>query len=199
MSDSLPVNNGSLLRQLRRIRMLVIHPADSERETLLAHLKRVGCTVECAWPAPECLPDYVDVVLFTINRVQTERSLAWMSGPKAIARIAIIAFETPEILSELQRMNVHGVLSKPIRIFGILAALTTAIGLANHENRLKQRIHTLDETLKSRRTIERAVAILCETRAISEDEAYRRLRDKAMNTNASIASVAAAIIATTGI
>ena len=52
-----------------------------------------------------------------------------MATSETIARIAIISFETPEILAELQRMNVHGVLSKPIRIFGLLAALTTAIGV----------------------------------------------------------------------
>lgn len=199
MTDSLQVDDGNLLRQLRRVRMLVIHPEDSEREILLAHLKRVGCTVECRWPAPEALPDNIDVVLFLLNRNQGDRSLAWMSGAQAIARIAIIAFETPEILGELQRVNAHGVISKPIRIFGILAALTNAIGLANHENRLKQRIRTLDETLKSRRVIEKAVSILCESRDITEDEAYRRLRDKAQSSNVTIASVAAAVVASSGI
>ena len=199
MTDNLQVDDGSLLRQLRRVRMLVIHPEDSEREILLAHLKRVGCTVECRWPPPDALPDNVDAVLFLLNRNQSDRSLSWMSGAQAIARIAIIAFETPEILGELQRVNAHGVISKPIRIFGILAALTTSIGLANHENRLKQRIRTLDETLKSRRVIEKAVAILCESRAISEDEAYRRLRDKAQNSNTTIGSVAAAVVASSGV
>jgi AmiR/NasT family two-component response regulator len=199
MTDSLHVDDGNLLRQLRRVRMLVIHPDDSEREILLAHLKRVGCTVECRWPPPDALPDTIDVVLFLLNRNQGDRSLSWMSGAQAIARIAIIAFETPEILGELQRVNAHGVISKPIRVFGILAALTTALGLANHENRLKQRIRTLDETLKSRRVIERAVALLCQSRDITEDEAYRRLRDKAQSSNATIASVAAAVVASSGI
>lgn len=199
MTERVPLGNGNLLRQLRRIRILVIHPDDSEREMFLAHLKRVGCQVESVWPAPECLPDYVDVVFFVINRIHNEKSLTWMATSESIARIAIIAFETPEILAELQRMNVHGVISKPIRIFGILAALTTALGLANHENRLKMRIKSLDETLKARRKIEKAVAVLSRTRNITEEEAYKRLRDKAMQTNMSIATIADAIIATDGI
>ncbi|MBX9456922.1 MAG: ANTAR domain-containing protein [Rhizobium sp.] len=193
------MDDGNLLRQLRRVRMLVLHPEDSEREILLAHLRRVGCTVECRWPPPDVLPDNVDAVLFLLNRNQGDRSLSWMSSAQTIARIAIIAFETPEILGELQRFNAHGVISKPIRIFGILAALTTALGLANHENRLKQRVRTLDETLKSRRLIEKAVAILCETRDITEDEAYRRLRDKAQNSNSTIGSIAAAVVASSGV
>lgn len=80
-----------------------------------------------------------------------------------------------------------------------MAALTTAIGLANHENRLKQRIKSLDETLRARRKIEKAVSVLSQTRNITEEEAYKRLRDKAMQTNISIATIADAIIATDGI
>ncbi|MCV0425077.1 MAG: ANTAR domain-containing protein, partial [Roseibium sp.] len=110
------------------------------------------------------------------------------------ARIAIISFETPEILEELGRLNVHGILTKPIRLFGVLAALTTAISVARHETRLKKRVKSLDETLKARRKIEQAVEILAKSRSISEEEAYRRIREKSMNSKESIASIAEAII-----
>ena len=129
MSDSLALRDGNLLRHLRRMHILVIHPEDQEREMLLAHIRRVGCQVESVWPAPESLPGSADVVLFLLNRVRDEKSLGWMAASETIARIAIISFETPEILAELQRMNVNGVFSKPIRVFGLLAALTTAIGV----------------------------------------------------------------------
>ncbi|HEY1722986.1 MAG TPA: ANTAR domain-containing protein [Magnetospirillaceae bacterium] len=195
MSDEIPVRSDSLLRRLRRMRVLVIHPDDSERDMFLAHLRRIGCQVESVWPAPAELPKHIDVVLFLINRINDKGGLAWMASCEAIARIAIISFETPEILEELERLNVHGVLSKPIRAFGVLAALTTAISLAGHEGRLKRRIKNLDETLKARRKIERAVAILAKSRSISEHEAYERLREKSMNSKESIASIAEAIIA----
>lgn len=112
-----------------------------------------------------------------------------------MTKIAIITFETPEILSELERLNVHGVISKPIRPFGVLAALTTAIGLSRHEATLKTRIKSLDDSLKSRRKVEQAVAILTETRSIDEKEAYKRLREKSQNSQISIAAIADAIIA----
>lgn len=166
---------------------------------LLAHLKRIGCQVESMWPAPENLPEHVDVVLFLLTNLSGNKSLSWLAGDDSIARIAIIAFETPEILSELERLSVHGVLSKPIRIFGVLAALTTAIGLARHESRLKRRIQSLDETLKSRRKIEQAVAILSKSKEITEEEAYKRLRDKSQSSQTPIATIAEAIIASDGI
>lgn len=199
MTEDMSVRDQNLLRRLRRMRLLVIHPDDQERTTLLAHLKRIGCQVESMWPAPETLPDHVDIVLFLLTRLSDNQSISWLARDDVIARIAIISFETPEILTELERLNVHGVLSKPIRVFGVLAALTTAIGLARHESRLKRRIQSLDETLKSRRKIEQAVAILSRTKEISEEEAYRRLRDKSQNSKTSIATIAEAIIASSDI
>lgn len=199
MNDRIPLKDEDMLRRLRRMRVLVIHPDDTERSMFLAHIKRVGCQVEAIWPAPESLPTYIDVVLFLLNPDRNNRTPAWVTTCDTAARIAIIAFETPEILTELQRMNVHGVLSKPVRIFGILAALTTAVSLATHEARLKQRIKSLDDTLKARRRIEKAVGILSASRNISEEEAYRRLREKAMTSKVTIASVADAIIASSDI
>lgn len=199
MSEDMPVRDQGLLRRLRRMRVLLIHPEDQERRMLLAHLKRIGCQVESMWPAPENLPEHVDVVLFLLTNLSGNKSLSWLAGDDSIARIAIIAFETPEILSELERLSVHGVLSKPIRIFGVLAALTTAIGLARHESRLKRRIQSLDETLKSRRKIEQAVAILSKSKEITEEEAYKRLRDKSQSSQTPIATIAEAIIASDGI
>lgn len=195
----MPVRDQGLLRRLRRMRVLVIHPDDSERTMLLAHLKRIGCQVESMWPAPGNLPEHVDVVLFLLTRLSDNKNLNWLTAENATAKIAIIAFETPEILSELERFNVHGVLSKPIRVFGVLAALTTSIGLARHEARLKKRIQSLDDTLKARRKIEQAVSILSANKQISEEEAYKRLRDKSQVSQISIADIAEAIIASNDI
>lgn len=195
MNEGMPIRDQNLLRRLRRMRVLVIHPEDSERQLFLAHLKRIGCQVESAWPAPESLPEHVDVVLFLLANLQDKRTLSWMASDDSIARIAIISFETPEILTELERLNVHGVLSKPIRLFGVLAAMTTAVGLARHEARLKKRVRSLDETLKARRKIEQAVAILSKSKGISEEAAYIRLRDKSQSSKTPIATIAEAIIA----
>lgn len=199
MTEDLSVRSDSLLRRLRRMNVLVIHPDDGEREMFLAHLRRIGCQVQSVWPAPATLPERVDVVLFVVNRIHDKGALSWMSAADNIARVGIISFETPEILQELERLHVHGVLSKPIRLFGVLAALTTAINLSRHEMRLKKRIASLDETLKARRIIEQAVQILAETRSLSEAEAYKRLRERSMEAKESIASIAATVVAANAI
>lgn len=190
-----PFHNQTLLRRLRRMRILVIHPDDAERSAFVAHLKRIGCQVEMVWPSPEILPDHTDVALFLLGQDRDPNRASWMSAADDVTKIAIITFETPEILNELERLNVHGVISKPVRPFGVLAALTTAVGVSRHEATLKTRVKSLDDSLKSRRKVEQAVAILSETRGLDEQEAYKRLRKKSQNSQKSIGDIAEAIIA----
>ena len=194
MTGAVP-SDQNLLRRLRRKRVLVIHPDDEDRRTLLAQLKRIGCQTEKMSSAPTLLPPDTDVVLFLLTRNKSEVAVKWMADAETITRIAIISYETPEILAALERLHVHAVLSKPIRIFGVLAALITAVSLAQHEGRLQQRVRSLDDTLKARRRIEKAVSILSERHQITEESAYKRLRDKAMKVSAPIAEIADAVIA----
>ncbi len=132
MTGGVP-SDQSLLKRLRRKRVLVIHPDDEDRRTLLAQLKRLGCQTEKLSHAPAVLSPEADVVWFLLTRNETGDAVKWMAASETITRIAIISYETPEILAALERVHVHAVLSKQIRIFGVLAALTTAISLAQHE------------------------------------------------------------------
>jgi len=184
-----------LLRRLRQMRVLVIHPDDPDRKILIDHIKRIGCHVDYIWPAPTELTQDIDVVIFLIDSKKKKNSTSWMANDESVARIGVIAYETPEILTELDHFHVHGVISKPIRIFGLLAVLTTAIGFAKHEKRLKKRINSLDETLKGRRKVEQAVAIIAKNETLTEQESYKFLREKSMQEKCSIVEIAEAIVA----
>lgn len=85
------VRDFKLLRRLRQTRVLVIHPEDQDRQTLIAHLKRIGCQTSTSWPVPTSVPGDVDVVLFLLNRLDDAKALAWMAANDTITRIAIIA------------------------------------------------------------------------------------------------------------
>jgi AmiR/NasT family two-component response regulator len=199
VSDGLRVEDQTFLRRLRQMRVLVVHPHDGEQEVLLAHLKRIGCPADHVWPAPKAIEGDYDVVFYLLSQASSEDSMSWLMSGANRARIGIISYETPEILGALERSQAHGVLSKPIRVFGVLAAMTVAIGMVRYENRLQQRIRSLDENLKARRRIEEAVSIISKEKGISEDEAYRRIREKSMRSKVTIASVAEAIIAASDI
>ena len=126
-------------------------------------------------------------------------AVSWMSESDEAARIAIIAYETPDVLEEIEIRNVHGVLSKPMRIFGVLAAITAALASARRETRLGRRVKSLDDTLRARRRIEQAVLILSREKCISEEDAYTRIREKSMKSKRPLVEIADAIIAASDI
>ena len=195
MSDRPPNAQNSLLRRLHRVRILVIHPDDEDRKMLVDQLRCIGCQTESQWPSPPQLSDPYDVAIVLLSGSGQAEPATWMTEGGDAARVAIIAYETPDILEEIERQHVHGVLSKPLRIFGVLAAITTALGMAGHESRLKQRIKSLDETLRARPRIEQAVAILSCERNISEQESYARIQEKPLKSKTSVTEIADAIIA----
>ncbi len=51
-----------ILRDLRGLRVQVVHPPDNERVRLVEHLRRIGCMVETQWPVPDCWTGNCDVI-----------------------------------------------------------------------------------------------------------------------------------------
>lgn len=181
------------IRELRGTRVLVIHPLDTEIEELVRHLKRIGCQTRLAWPVPTALPTDVDVVVFSIcpagpNVVPVAIADA---GPPLIA---IVDFENPTALKSLLDSGAHAVIAKPIRPSGILSSLVMARSLHGYQGRLLSKVAKLEETLKSRRDIERATRILMEVKGSSEDTAYQLIRQQATSQRLSMGVVARSII-----
>ena len=56
-----------ILRDLRGLRVQVVHPPDNERVRLVEHLRRIGCMVEMQWPVPECWSRQLDVMLLAVE------------------------------------------------------------------------------------------------------------------------------------
>jgi len=181
------------IRELRGTRVLVIHPADEEIDELIRHLRRIGCQPRLAWPLPPSLPDDVDVVFFAI----------WPTGPTTVPEstaetgpslIAIVDFENPTALRNLLDTNAHSFISKPIRASGILSSLVMARALHGYQSRLLNKVAKLEETLRSRREIERATRILMEMKGSSEDSAYQLIRQQATAQRLAMGVVARSII-----
>ena len=180
-----------LLRTLRETQVLVAHPEDRDGVELVRHLRRIGCQVRSCWPAPEVLPKDIDVVFQLFDR-----SMLPSPAPAGArySMVAVIEYEDPQVLNALIDANVRGVVTKPIRPFGILSTLLTARAGHRYEMRLHLKVAKLEETMRSRREIERSVQILMLTRGVSEEAAYQMIQREAMQRRQSMASIAAAII-----
>lgn len=190
-------NDGArrILEDLRRARVLVAHPPDEDGALLANHLRRLGCDVREAWPVPAPLPDDVDAVFLAIEDRLPEAlalSVGLEDGGPAI--IAVVTYETPTALKAIVDLNVHGVISKPLRTAGVLTQFALARHRRGYETRLSAKVRKLEETLKGRRVVERAVKLLVEHQGLDEDAAYRLIRDQASAERAALSSVAEHVI-----
>lgn len=185
---------GRIMQDLRRARVLVVHPRDEDGDALVAHLKRLGCEVRATWPLPPVLPDGIDTVFLHIEDVPLEYALQ-MTDQQQPAIIAIVTYESPTVLQTLIDLNAHGVISKPLRPLGILTQFALARYRQSYERRLAGKVQKLEDTLKGRRLIDRAVAALRSMNGLDEEAAYKLLRDQATAKRVAMATVAESIIA----
>ena len=78
-----------IIQDLRRARVLVVHPRDEDGNTLIAHLKRLGCEVRATWPLPPALPPDVDTVFLHVEDTHVEHALQDRMT-NAVAQILLI-------------------------------------------------------------------------------------------------------------
>jgi len=182
-----------LMEDLRGARVLVVHPRDAEGDALIDQLKRIGCNVRGLWPPPVEIPRDVDTVFHLVEAAETPdfTASATDDGPTFVA---IIDYENPTVLKRLLDSNAHGVVNKPIRSFGILSSLVLARSAHGYARRLQGKVQKLEETLKARRDVDKAVKILVTLKKIGETEAYELIRQQATQKRLSMAQIAATII-----
>lgn len=179
-----------VLQNLRKLRVLVVHPTDAEGEALVRQIKRIGCQVETVWP-PSAVPPACDALFFLIGEAP---DISWLGSEPDATLIAVLTCENPAQLKALVDSNAHGVLVRPLRPVGVLASLVQALSSRGYEQRLIGKISKIEENLKSRREIERATRIIMETRKLGEGDAYQFLRRQATAKRVSIATIAASVI-----
>ena len=89
-----------ILRDLRGLRVQVIHPPDDEGVELVEHLRRIGCTVEAQWPIPDAFAPNADVVLLTINYESRDALLKlFRNHQRNPTLLAVVGYESPSTSS----------------------------------------------------------------------------------------------------
>ncbi len=98
------------------------------------------------------------------------------------------------ILEQAKEARVSALLIKPLGEMSLLPAVELAIANYHEITALERRIKDLQETLETRKIVERAKGILMETQGLTEAEAFKRIQRQSMNKRVSIRLVAEAVI-----
>jgi len=185
-----------ILRDLRGLRVQVIHPPDTEGVALVEHLRRIGCTVDTQWPVPEAFADTADIVLLSIDHESRDEILRLLraapENPPTL--IAIVGYENPATLQIVLESGALAVVERPIRPFGLLTNLTIARSLWMERREATRRLRKLERKLSGIQKIQKAKSILMEKQGISEEAAYETIRRQAMGKRVPMEEMAIAII-----
>lgn len=181
------------IEQLSRLNILLVCQTDSEGQTLLRHLQRTRAAVMHMWPAPERIGENADVVLCEYGPGLRQR-LAWMPGEPRAALIVLLPQTGRLDLRELQAACPDAVLHRPYLPDAIDVALMVGLDHFNFGKRQRMRIARLDENIHAMRDIEMAKHVIMERNKVGEAEAFRMLRDMAMQRRMTVASVASKFV-----
>lgn len=182
------------VKELRTLRIAVIHPDDGDGRLLTQQLQRIGCLVQAFWPPVQALPEGVDIAFVAVRPEILDLQFEWTRREDAPTIIAVVNYENPTIVEAVLGIGATAVLPSPVRSFGLLSALVVA-RQAHKENRsLCRRLRKVEAKLLGVRHIADAKAILMKTHSLSETEAYDQIRDQAMSKRVTTEEVASAIV-----
>ena len=182
-----------LFDDLRTLRVLVIHPPGEDRIVLEEQLRRIGCQVRVLWPFPSQLPADVDAIFFLVGP-ETRSAGNWCAADTEATLIALSDYENPTALKMLVDTQAHGVITKPYRSTGILSTLVLARASSGYQQRLHSKVAKLEEAIKARRHIEKAIRILMEAHQLSESNAYEHMRSRATSLRVTVSEIATLVI-----
>lgn len=187
---------SSLLRELKGLRVLVVHPQDSEAHIVMDHLQRIGCIVEQCWPVPTHLPTGIDVVLLAIELGQRSRTQVLIEGlgEQAPPIIAVVGYENPAMLQLVLETQPAAVIERPLRPFGLLTQLLMARAAWRARIDMLAQLRTLQAREPAISKISMAKAFLMARHHVSEPDAHRRLQREAMAKRTSMEAVARQIL-----
>jgi AmiR/NasT family two-component response regulator len=184
------------LRDIRNVKVLVVHPKDRERNELVDHIRRIGCRVEAVWPPQNDIPSDADIifVLFRQDALTSVLLKALSERSSKVTLIGIVEFESPGVIEAVVHAGTSAVITKPIRAFGLLTSMIVAHSLSQKDKIYTDRIQKLEAKLSGLRRLEKAKSVLMSAKSMTEEEAYETIRSRAMTRRVTMDTVCAAII-----
>ena len=183
-----------ILRDLRSLRVCVFHPRDQDGQGLTRQLERIGCQVQAFWPPLPDLPEGTDVVFLALSPDILGADFAWCQREDTPPIIAVIAYENPTLIEAVLRLGAIATVASPVRSFGLLSVLVLARDWHDTVKKQRKRITQLEAKLRGARQIAEAQEILCTQHGISKEEAYRVIREQAMQKRVTAEEIARSII-----
>lgn len=143
--------------------------------------------------ARELKPDAVimDIKMPDLDGIEAARIL---THERVAPVLLLTAYSDLELIARAREAGVAGYLVKPFRESDLAPAIEIALARFAEFRELEKEVGDLQDTLETRKLVDRAKGILMDTQSLSESEAFRRIQKMSMNTRKAMREVAEAII-----
>ena len=182
------------LKELRALKIAVIHPDDADGMQLTQQLQRIGCKVQAFWPPVQVLPAGIDIAFMAVRPDIIGLRFEWTQREDAPTVIAVVTYENPTIVDAVLALGAQAVLPSPVRSFGLLTALVLARETHKENRSLTHRLRKVEAKLLGARHLADAKAVMMKTHDISEAQAYDLIREQAMSKRTTMEEIAAMIV-----
>jgi response regulator NasT len=164
-----------------------LREAGHHRVTVIHDVNDVGRTLEAAMP---------DVVVIDLENPKRDTLEHFFSLSRVLQRpIAMFVDHSDEAMIEMAvDAGVSAYVVDGLKKERVRPILNMAISRFNAFSRLSRELEEARTALGDRKTVDKAKAILIETRGLSEADAYALLRRTAMNQNRKISDVAQGLV-----
>ncbi|MFT0858919.1 ANTAR domain-containing response regulator [Ancylobacter sp. G4_0304] len=175
-------------------RALVLHRPDEAIARLERQLRLIGLDVEQRW-APMPAGETLDIVLVDADQ-GWNGLLPWAPGSAAaLPVVALLGSEAPGRVAWAIDQGAGAIIAKPVAAAAVYPALVLALHAFAARLETERKIDRLNERLRMRAVVARAVEAIALRQGIDEEAAYGQLRDIAMNRRLSLEQAAAAVLA----
>ena len=196
--DAAPTDSAArslaVLKDIRQLRVLLLHPQDQDGDELCAQLQRIGCRYERCWPSPDALPPATDLVLLAVRPENLAAGCPWLGLATTPPVIPVVAFENPITLAAVLALDAYATIASPVRSAGLLTAIAVTLSQSRARRTRERYIQRLEQKQAHQRVIQQATKIMMETRGLPEQEAYELLRSQAMLRRETIEQVSSGIV-----
>jgi len=145
--------------------------------------------------ARELRPDLVimDIKMPKLDGIQAAKVL---TEDKIAPVLLLTAYSDRELVDRAREAGVVNYIVKPFRDAELLPAIEIAMARYVEFQEIDKKIADLQETLETRKLVERAKGVLMDTQGLKEQEAFRKIQQLSMNTRKSMREIAQAILLT---
>jgi two-component system, response regulator PdtaR len=137
----------------------------------------------------------LDVKMPELDGIEAARTIL---EQRPIPVVMVTAFSQRDLVSRAIEAGVFGYLVKPFRESDLLPAIETARARHGELAAVRAESESLREALEARKLIERAKGLLMQRDALTEDEAFGRMRRASQQTGKPLREIAEATLAVLG-